>query len=210
MKIKSLFIFCLTLFVFSSCKKDIKTVVKKDDAGNVIAEYQVRTKDEAKQGSYVGFYEDGKKFEESNYADNVLNGLRTIYYRSGKVKIKENHTRGTFAGPYVMFHENGNKKEEGSYSNDAMNGKWKFYREDGSLKEVINFFENEENGPFVEYHPNGKISAEGTYKEGSNEVGELKKFDETGQLIEKMNCELFLLADQNVSKCKSVWKIGDK
>ncbi len=210
MKIKSVVFFCSAVLVLSACKNEFKIITKKNDEGKVTAEYQVRIKDEAKQGKFTGYYEDGNKYEESNYADNVLHGLRTIYYRSGEVKIKENHIKGTFAGPYVMFHPNGKKKEEGSYSNDAMNGEWKFYFEDGSLKELVNFKENEENGPFKEFHPNGKMSAEGTYQDGDNEVGELKKYDTTGKLIEKMNCKMLELAGRSFSKCETVWKDSSK
>lgn len=206
MKNKSLLFFCLVALVFSACKKELKTITKKDDKGNIIAEYQVRAKDEAKQGTYVGFYEDGSKFEESNYVDNVLDGKRTLFYKDGQVKAQENHVKGTFAGQFTSFHPNGKKWEEGSYTNDAMNGEWKFYRPDGSLKEVILFVENEENGPFKEYHPNGKVSTEGTYKNGGNEEGELKKYDETGKLIQKMNCRILELAGEEFSKCETTWK----
>jgi len=210
MKNTSLLFICFLTMVFTACKKEIKTVTKTDENGTVIAEYQVRVKDEAKQGKFVGFYEDGSKFEESNYADNVLHGLRTIYFKNGEVKAKENHNRGTFAGPFVSFYENGKIWEEGNYSNDAMNGEWKFYRNDGSLKEVVMFVENEENGPFKEYHPNGKLSTEGTYKDGDNEIGELKKYDTTGKLIEKMDCKSIPLGDQFFTKCESVWKDSGK
>jgi len=210
MQIKSLLFVTFLVVTFSACKKELKTVVKKDEQGTILAEYQVRVKDNAKQGKYVGFYEDGSKFEESNYVDNVLHGNRTLFYKNGDVKAKENHVKGTFAGKFVSFHNNGKIWEEGSYSNDAMNGEWKFYREDGSLKEVVNFEENEENGPFKEYHKNGQLSVEGSYKDGDNEVGELKKYDESGKLIDKMNCELVLIADMMVSKCKSVMKNSSK
>lgn len=206
MKNKSLIFFCIAAMVFSACKKELKTVTKKDDKGNVVAEYQVRTKDEAKHGKFVGYYEDGGKFEESNYVNNVLDGKRTLYHKNGKVKAEENHVKGTFAGQFVSYHENGIKWEEGSYSNDAMQGEWKFYRPDGSLKEIVIFVENEENGPFKEYHPNGKLSAEGTYKNGGNEVGELKKYDESGTLVEKMECRILELAGREFSKCNSTWK----
>ena len=51
-----------------------------------------------------------------------------------------------------------------------------------------NFVNNDENGPFREYYKNGNIKAEGTYINGPNEQGELKEYNEDGELIKIMSC----------------------
>ena len=79
-----------------------------------------------------------------------------------------------------------------------MTGKWKGYYDNGALKEEVIFVNNQENGPFIEYYPNGKLKAEGTYLEGDYEQGELKLYNESGELIRRMNCEKGV--------CKTVWK----
>lgn len=210
MKIIQLFLIFLIFLSSNACKEGIKVVQQKDDDGNLTAEYEVRPKDGAKQGKFTGYYPSGKKFEESTYLNNVLDGNRTLYYESGAVQTKENHVKGTFSGKFQSFYENGQPKEEGEYSNDAMNGEWTFYYPSGKKREIVNFIENEEDGPFKEFYENGNIKTEGQYKEGDNEVGLLKKYNQSGKLIEKMDCEMKQIGNDFFSQCKSVWKDSSK
>ena len=69
-----------------------------------------------------------------------------------------------------------------------MDGVWKRYYDTGELREEVNFVNNDENGPFREYYKNGNIKAEGTYINGPNEQGELKEYNEDGELIKIMSC----------------------
>ena len=80
-----------------------------------------------------------------------------------------------------------------------MNGIVKKFYPEGQLKEEISFRNNIEEGPFTEYHPNGNIHWKGTYRNGDNEVGELKEFDESGILIKTMFCD-------SMSVCKTTWQ----
>ena len=48
--------------------------------------------------------------------------------------------------------------------------------------------QNEENGPFKEYHLNGNLKAVGNYLNGPNEDGNLKVYDENGDLEREMEC----------------------
>ncbi len=57
---------------------------------------------------------------------------------------------------------------------------------------------SEEMGPFTEYYANGKIQAEGTYLHGPNEDGQLKLFDESGELYKIMLCDS--------GKCITTWQ----
>ena len=49
-----------------------------------------------------------------------------------------------------------------------------------------------------EYFRNGNLEAEGTYRNGDNEHGLLKLYNEEGELIKTMNCE--------DGVCRTVWK----
>ena len=71
------------------------------------------------------------------------------------------------------------------------------------------FKNNQENGPFKEYFQNGNLKFEGTYEGGDYEVGELKKYDESGNLIAKMNCEIRQIAGEQFSQCSTVWKANE-
>jgi antitoxin component YwqK of YwqJK toxin-antitoxin module len=108
---------------------------------------------------------------------------------------------GAFQGAWKTFHENGQLKLEGEYIDNKMEGLWKGYYDNGGLKEEVHFKGNEENGAFIEYYKNGKLKAEGAYLGGDNENGLLKLYDETGELIKKMDCKKGV--------CRTIWTKED-
>jgi antitoxin component YwqK of YwqJK toxin-antitoxin module len=79
-----------------------------------------------------------------------------------------------------------------------MYGLWRKYNTEGQLLEEVTMIDNEEMGPFKEYHPNGRIQAEGMYLHGPNEDGQLKLYDESGQLHKEMFCYF--------GTCYTVWQ----
>ena len=150
--------------------------------------YFRRSSDYAKEGWYQRFDTQNRKVEEAYYLHDTLDGMRILYYNSGDTMSVETYRKGAFEGPFRAYHENGKKKAEGNYAANAMSGVWLSYYTDGALKESVTFRDNAENGPFKEYHPNGKIKAEGSYLDGDNEHGELKIYDENGELLRTMIC----------------------
>lgn len=194
------------ILIFVGCAKPIEVIKEYDDEDNLIIEYQRRKDDFAKHGWYKRYYPTGELNEEVQYADNKMEGERKIYFKNGDIQVIETRVKDRFEGLYQSFYENGNLEQEGNYKNNAMNGDWKFYYEKGGLREVVPFENNNENGAFKEYHPNGNLKAEGTYQNGNYEVGELKKYDESGTLIAKMNCEIRQVAGEKFSQCSTTWK----
>lgn len=184
--------FCLFLsFIFLDCKvepSNLETIETQYETGTTKEKYSRKKDDFAKQGPYTSFYPSGKVMEEAHYENDTIHGERKMYFESGQVEIIEQYENGEFIGTYRDFYENGNLKSEGSYVDNEMDGEWKFYFETSELREKVTFKGNDENGPFQDYHKNGKVAAEGFYKNGDKEHGILKKYDEAGELIEKMNC----------------------
>lgn len=188
--------------LFSACSNIEKSKIEiKDEQGNVVEEYEIDLQDSAKDGSYKKFYADGQIYEEGFYEKGVLNGTRKLYYPSGKLQTEEVYSNGYFEGIWTSYWENGQKKLVGKYVDNAMEGEWKAFYDDGKLKEVVSFENNLENGPFIEYFPNQNIKAKGYYKDGDQEDGELLLYNENGELIKKMDCNLGL--------CKTTWSIKD-
>ena len=109
---------------------------------------------------------------------------------------------GQFTGEYRLYHDNGELKQKGTYRNNAMTGPWETYYDNGQLKERVQFEGNMENGPFIEYHRNGKLAAEGAYKEGDYEHGELKIYNENGELIRSMLCDN--------GRCQTTWSAEEE
>lgn len=202
-----LFIALAILFIFS-CNKDWEIIEQKDENGVLIEKYKRNKKDLRKQGEYKRFYPKGQVEELANYKDDVLHGERVLFYENGDTSIIENYNNGDFEGIYKSFHKNNIMEQVGHYVDNAMKGEWRFYYKNKQLREKVIFEANEENGPFVEYYETGVLKAKGTYKttevnvEGNKEHGLLEMFDEKGELVKTMDC--------NLGMCKTTWKKDDE
>ncbi len=204
---KITFIFII-LNVFA-CSKPVEIIQEHDDNDNLIVEYQRRKDDFAKHGWYKRYYPTGELNEEAKYTDNKITGQRKMYFKNGDIQVIETHSNGKFEGLYQSFYDNGKLEQEGNYANNTMSGEWKFHYKTGELREVVQFKNNQENGPFKEYFKNGNLKFEGIYEGGDYEVGELKKYDESGNLIAKMNCEIRQAAGEKFSQCSTVWSANE-
>ncbi len=189
---------CTFLIILAGCSRT-ETIEIKDDKGRLSEKYNQDKKTGQKQGLYQSFFENGKLKEQATYSNGELNGERTFYFVNGNLLSKEFHEKGLFSGKYQKFHEDGQLSGEGLYENNEMTGTWKRWYPDGHLMEEVTFAANQENGPFREFHPNGKLKTEGQYLNGEYEHGELKKYDENGELYERMYCENGI--------CLTVWNI---
>lgn len=187
---------------FFACGPNLETIEVKNDAGILTERYTQDPETELRQGKSNLFFEDGTVQEESNYDKGVLEGERKLYYENGSLQAIERYDKGTFAGIYQAYYENDTLELEGQYINGVMSGEWKRYYQSGKLMEVVAFENNEENGPFIEYHENGKTKAKGAYKDGDNEHGELKLYDEAGELERTMTCVM--------GRCETVWQKEEK
>lgn len=200
-------IFSLIVGILMSCSNPYEEVVTKDDDGNPISSYTVRKEDGVKEGAYKLFIS-GKISEEGEYKDGKQEGIRTLFYESGKVQVEETYVNGQLTTKKTYF-EDGTLQSEGQYDEaETMNGQWKYYYQNGKLKETVHFKNSVEDGAFEEFYENGNKKAEGTYVpvafgveiEGL-EDGELREYDENGQLVAKKQCAL--------GNCRTVWTAED-
>lgn len=200
-------IYLLLILVFASCGRRLDEVVIKNEQGAVVEKYYL-DKDSLKFGAYTSYDEDGVLFEESQYRNGVLDGTRKIYFPDGGIEISENYEKGQIAGLYETYYNNGQVNLVAEYVDGKMEGIVKRYYETGELMEEVTFVANEENGPFREFYKNGQVKWEGEYKDGDNEFGLIKSYDENGQLVKKMECGKY----QGEYICQTVWTLeeGDK
>lgn len=187
----------LTLLSFILACSPYQEVEVKDDNGQVVESFRINRKTGQKEGEYRK-YSEGALLEIAHYINDTLDGLRTIFTFDGNKEIEEWYTKGIYEGSYLTFYANGQVELEGQYNNGTMEGEWKKYYKSGKLMESVRMHQNEENGPFVEYWENGNLKAEGTYLDGDNEHGELKLYDEQGELEKIMQCERGI--------CHTTWK----
>lgn len=187
-----------TLIIMSCNKKSpVETIENKNEAGYV-ERYTRRVSDYAKEGLYVKLDPKGTKIEEAQYKNDTLHGWRILYGETGDTQTLEHYHMGAFDGEFKVFYDNGKLKLQGYYEDNEMSGKWKGYYDNGKLKEEVQFQNNAENGPFVEYYDNGKLKAEGSYLNGDSEQGELKEYNNSGELIKRKQC--------NNGICKTMWE----
>lgn len=175
-------------------------MVEQQDAYGNTERYARRVSDYAKEGPYTLLSPEGTLIERAEYRNDLLHGTRVIYFESGDTQVVERYLEGKFQGPYRAYYEGGALELAGEYTNNVMEGEWKRYYPNGQLMEVVMFQDNQENGPFTEYYDNGSLKAEGYYKEGDNEHGLLKLYDENGEHVKSMNCQHGV--------CRTVWEKG--
>ncbi|MEM1216175.1 MAG: toxin-antitoxin system YwqK family antitoxin [Bacteroidota bacterium] len=180
-----------------ACKDTTEAVTETDEYGNTVT-YNRDKETYGREGLYRVTSPDGTRMEEAQYVANTLSGLRILYHENGDTNIVETYVGDAFDGPYRVYGENGQLRQVGQYAKNEMTGEWRTFYANGQLKEAVQFANNQENGPFIEYHENGNLAAEGQYLDGDHEHGELKVYDENGELQRRMECER--------GRCTTVWR----
>ena len=196
--------FALIVGILMACGSGYEQEITKDENGDIKSTYTVRKEDGLRHGEY-SVYIEGKLYETGTYEDDKRNGIRTIFDENEK-KIAEETYKDDKLTAKKEFFPKGQLKSEGQYDeNQTMTDIWKFYYENGELKEEVTFNNNIEDGPFVEYYENGNKKAEGAYQpfdlgygEEGMEHGELKEYDESGNLIAKKDCKQ--------GRCTTIWR----
>ena len=190
-------VFLLIIMIFCSCKD--KIIITSHETGEKFEEYQY-TGDSLKHGFYKRYTQGGILLEEANYVEGKLNGERIIYNAKGEKEISEIYEYDVLNGPLKEFHSNGKIRMLGVYTDNILSGTVNVFYPSGNLREEVQFVDNVEEGPFKEFHENGKIMWEGTYRNGDNEFGLLKEYNEEGELIRKMMCDKRAI-------CTTTWTI---
>ncbi len=192
----SIFFLCLV----HCADNPVETVEHRDERGH-LERFERRKKDFAKEGLYQRFSESDQLLEEARYINDTLDGARKYFYPNGAVESIEHYQRGIYHGKYQKFYENGSVQVEQEFVNGALEGWSIAYYPNGVVKEKVTLRNNEEDGAFLEYYENGALKAEGRYVPGEDlplEQGELREYDETGQLVRIADCQLGI--------CRTNWK----
>ena len=189
----SLLGFTLFLLLQIGCKENpIQTVEVRDDEGR-LERYQWHKQDSVREGRYQKFSAAEILLEEATYHQDLLEGEKKYFYPNGNVESIETYKNGQLNGKYRKFFEDGKISIEQDFANGAMQGFSIRYYPNGTIQERVTMVENEEQGPFQEYYDNGVLKTEGTYApsetESALEQGELKEYDETGQLVRIADCK---------------------
>jgi antitoxin component YwqK of YwqJK toxin-antitoxin module len=130
-------------------------------------------------GLFIVYHENGNKYQEINWKNEVKDGLFNQYHKNGQLEREGQYVNDIAEGKWKYFYENGQLEQDIAYDNGELNGLSIAYYENGNKYQEINWKNGVQNGAFKMYHENGNIARTGTYLNGK-ENGLIKSFFENG------------------------------
>lgn len=191
-------LFAILIAIIAGGCSQIESVVNKTPDGVLVERFDRRKDNLTRHGKYESYYPNGQVKEICFFANDTLHGQRTFFFENGVTDFIENYDHGSFEGVFQKFYPSGQLSNEGTYHQNKMSGVWKRWYESGELWEAVHFEDNNENGPYKIYHKNGQVAIEGTFIWGENDHGEVRKYDDNGQLTDRMFCHWGV--------CATTWK----
>jgi hypothetical protein len=191
----------MVMFLAFCTQDPLETLEQKNDRGQ-LERFQRRKDNQKREGLYQRYSAEGVLLEEAQFLADSLNGEPKYFSASGQLESIEHYQNNKIHGKFQSFYPDGKVKIEQDFVEGALTGFSIRYYPNGQMEEKVQLKNNVEDGPFTEYHENGQLKTEGTYApndEGDGlENGELKEYDESGQLIR--------LADCQNGMCLTKWK----
>lgn len=134
-------------------------------AGTVIATREFNAKDNS---CYTIFYNQNKnKVSEGKVVNKQFEGEWKYYHEdSPSIMTLEPYVNGKLNGIRKVFYKSGKIAEETSYKDGIKNGIYKSYAENGTLLEESNYKDGQYDGNAIYRNPTNEITAQGLYKNG--------------------------------------------
>ncbi len=151
----------------------------------VIATREFNPKDNS---AYTIVYDQLKnKVSEGKVVNKVSEGKWIYYHKASKnIMATENYIKGKLEGLRSVFYPSGKIAEEILYKNNLKNGIYKRYTESGIIIEESNYMNNEYDGLATFRDPDdGNIVSKGKFTNGKKT--EIWQFFEKGKLVKEMN-----------------------
>ena len=133
--------------------------------GSVIATREFNAND---NGAYTIFYDQkNNKVSEGNSINKLNEGPWKYYHQaSDKVMTIENYKNGKLDGLRSVFYPSGKIAEEAFYANNLKEGYYKKYSENGIVLEESIYKNNEYNGLAIFKDPDGTVVSKGQFVNG--------------------------------------------
>lgn len=146
---------------------ELLDVIFYTKTGTKISEGKMR--DRAKEGEWIYYHKDGTSImTREQYQNNVLEGLRTVYFEDGKKAQVTMYRLGLKEGKEIHYNETGSILKQFIYVHDLLEGPVKLYNYDGSLLREGLYRANRKHGTW-KYYINGIL--EKTVKFPQNKIG---------------------------------------
>jgi antitoxin component YwqK of YwqJK toxin-antitoxin module len=123
-------------------------------------------KNDMKDGISKYFYISGDVLTEYTYVNNQIQGVVKNYYPGNKIQTEQEYVNNIENGFVKEYYENGKLKTEGIYVKGSLNGVWKEYADDGHLTLQGNYVNGEKEGKWNEYNADGKVSKTTVFVKG--------------------------------------------
>jgi len=150
-------------------------------AGTVIATREFNPKDNS---CYTIFYnQKGSKVSEGKLVDKLNEGEWKYYHEDSPVIMtSENYIKGKLNGVRKVFYLSGKIAEEANYKDGKRDGFYKKYAENGIVLEESNYKNGEFDGLAIFRSPSNVVVAKGMFVKGKKE-GIWEMINEKGKLI---------------------------
>lgn len=141
-------------------------VKKINNQGVVIESFFV--KEGKLNGEYSIYFPSGEKLKLiRNYSGGLLQGSWVSFFENGQKKEQTNYDKGYMQGVRKSYWNNGLVKEQNEFDQGVLTGVSNFYYSNGQLRKTIAFdFNGNRDGVWLDYFPNGKIKQKISYKSG--------------------------------------------
>lgn len=129
----------------------------------------IATRDFSKGGgnAYTVYFENGKKTSEGNYKNKKKEGKWQFFHKGGeKLMSEEYYINDQIEGVKKVYYPSGKISEEIVYKNGMQNGYSYQYAENGVKLREENYKDGVQHGKAIYRDINGKIIREGEYKNG--------------------------------------------
>ena len=135
-----------------------------------------------KNGPYKVYYENsaGKLMEESNYVNDIKDGLSKWFTIKGDLVAEYNYKMNSLEGVQKSYAEGNKLLSEQNYKNNVENGFYKEYFAGGKLKIEGQYTDGKKTGVWKEFTEEGSLFSEGSYVNDLKE-GKWIEYDAAGK-----------------------------
>jgi len=150
-------------------------------------------------GTFVSYFNNGKKEKEINYKNGKKHGLESEWYAGGKKRTEINYRNGYKMGSFSFWYESGIQGSVGEYdtlqekssskkliTREVKTGKWQEWNKNGTLIKQNNYLAGKENGKQEGWFENGQKSFESNMFNNLPK-GQLIRYHNNGKLNVKYN-----------------------
>ncbi len=141
-------------------------------------------------GKWVTYWENGQINSLTHYTEEGVIQKNTEYYQNGQLKMDVLYnSKGDFTGNLIVYYSNGQIFTMQAFDeNGNKKGTYKSYYKNGTLMEVGDYAGTDyfkKKGVWKTFYKNASLKSEITYDENGKRLGEIKRFDQQGNLIPK-------------------------